>query len=116
MMLPSGVNHSYNELDTGFVTRMVENPSVSQMYGVSASASTLGARKRSVGATKSFSSAVNDADDLVFTMILLNGVPHTSPPSNVTGSSPSLVRLIENSMNCAAMYFPFVVDAGPGFE
>src|SRR5690606_22472720 len=116
MMLPSGVNHSYNELDTGLVTRMVENPSVSQMYGDSVSASTLGSRKRSVGATMSFSSAVNYADDLVFTVILLNGVPHTSPPSSVTGSRPSFVRLMEKSMNCAATYFPFVVDAGPGLE
>src|SRR5690606_15499716 len=116
MMLPSGVNHSYNELDTGLVTRMVENPSVSQMSGDSVSAAPVGARKRPVGARRPVGSAVNEADDLVFTIILLHGVPPTSPPRSVTGSRPSFVRLMENSMNCAATYFPFVVDAGPGLE
>src|SRR6188508_3139997 len=74
---------------------------IPQKTGSSAAILTLGAKNRSIGATKSFNSAVNDADALVFTTSLLNGDPQTSPPNKVTGSSPSLVRLTENPMYCS---------------
>ena len=72
---------------------------IPQKTGISAAIFALGAKNRSIGATKSFNSAVNDEDALVFTTSLLNGEPQTSPPNKLTGSRPSLERLTENSMN-----------------
>ena len=54
---------------------------IPQKTGTSAVILALGAKNRSIGATKSFNSAVNDADALVFTTSLLNGEPQTSPPN-----------------------------------
>ena len=72
---------------------------IPQKTGSSAFILALGAKNRSVGATKSFNCAVKDSDALVFTTRRLKGEPHTSPPNNVTGSSPSLERFTENSIN-----------------
>src|SRR6478735_2975995 len=77
---------------------------VAHKIGTLATISARGARNRSIGATKSFNSAVNEAEALVFTTNLLNGVPQTSEPKTVTGSKPSLVRFTENSMNWLAIY------------
>ena len=85
-----------------------------QKRGTSAKAWALGARNRSIGATKSFSSAVKDEDARVLTTRRLKGVPQTSPPNVVTGSSPNFVRFTENSINWLATYLPFRVDAGAG--
>src|SRR4030095_13093950 len=87
---------------------------VPQKIGISAAAATLGARNKSVGATKSFNSEVNEAEARVFTTRRLKGVPQTSVPNVVTGSSPNFVRFTANSMNCAVLYIPLVVVAvGP---
>src|SRR5436190_20874758 len=86
----------------------------SQKTGISANALTRGAKNKSVGATKSLSSAVNDDEARVFINILLNGLPQISPDTDTTGSRPNLVMFTENSINWSAIYLPFVWEAGPG--
>src|SRR4051812_9160668 len=97
---PSAVVHVYTEVGEGFLTSTSLAPITPQNIGTLAATSTRGARKRSSGATKSFNSAVKEDDARVFTTMRLNGDPQISPPNNVTGSRPSLVRFTENSINC----------------
>src|SRR5688572_29174521 len=103
------------EVGCGLVTKMLLKDVSLQKIGTSAAVIARGARNRSVGATKSFNSAVNDEEALVFTTTRLKGLPHTSPPSKLTGSRPNFVRFTENSINWSATNLLLLVVAGAGF-
>src|SRR5690606_12743492 len=97
---PSGVDQLYTEVDTGLVTWISAIPIVPQKIGTSDCICARGARKKSKGPTKSFNSAVKLVEERVLTRTLRKGIPQLLPPPNkVTGSSPSFVRLTENSIN-----------------
>jgi hypothetical protein len=72
-----------------------------QITGKLAAYSAAGALKNAKGATKSFNSAVNAVEALDFTIRRRKGKPQASP-IDTSGSSPSLLRLTENSINWRA--------------
>src|SRR5690349_584136 len=98
-MDPSVVVQVYNEVEYGLVTEISLTPMTPQNMGTLAATSTLGGKKRSKGEIKSFNSDSNDAELLVFTITLLNGIPQGVLPIKLTGSRPSTVRFIPNSIN-----------------
>src|SRR5687768_9097437 len=97
-IFPFVVVQVYRDVARGFVTLILLTPVVPQYIGISAAAAARGALKKSKGPTKSFSSAVNEVEALVLTIILLNGIRQGSDEF-IYGSNPSLLRLTENSMN-----------------